>query len=349
MRPAAHHGTLEMEGKTRVLVVDNDPQMLCITSRILREADYDVVEAATGKESLEIAAESHPSLILLNVVLPDISGDKVCRIIKSDPSLNDIFIIFITGDKRASRDKSRSLDQGADGYITRPILNDELLSIVKAMDRIKRAETRLRKETEEKKVLLNEIHHRVKNNMQVISSLLNLQSAKIKDKKYADIFKKSRDRIKSMALVHEMLYQSKDFSNFDFNGYVRTVVNYLFRIYGADPERMKLKREIEPVPLAFDHTIPCGLIINELVSNSLKYAFPEADEGEIKIALRSITDHELELTVSDNGIGMPMEIEMGKTESMGLQLIHILAESQLDGTLELIREKGTLVRICFRN
>jgi len=112
---------------------------------------------------------------------------------------------------------------------------------------------------------------------------------------------------------------------------------------------MKLKREIEPVPLAFDHTIPCGLIINELVSNSLKYAFPEADEGEIKIALRSITDHELELTVSDNGIGMPMEIEMGKTESMGLQLIHILAESQLDGTLELIREKGTLVRICFRN
>jgi two-component sensor histidine kinase len=184
--------------------------------------------------------------------------------------------------------------------------------------------------------------------MQVISSLLSLQSAKIEDKKYADIFKKSRDRIKSMALIHEILYQSKDFSNFDFNGYVKTVVNYLFRIYGVDPEKMRLKREIEVLPLAFDHAIPCGLIINELVSNSLKYAFPNTSEGEIKIALRSINDYEVELTVSDNGVGMPEEVEPDKTESMGLQLIHILAENQLEGTLALNREGGTAFSIRFK-
>jgi two-component sensor histidine kinase len=338
-----------MEKKTKVLVVDNDPQMLLATCRILREAGYDAIETTTGNGCLKIAEEVHPSLILLDVILPDISGDEVCRIIKSTPSLKNIFIIFVTGDKTTSCDKSRSLDDGADGYIARPILNNELLSTVKAMDRIIRTETQLRKETEEKRILLSEIHHRVKNNMQIISSLLSLQTAKIKDKKYADMFKESRDRIRSMALVHETLYQTKDFANIDFGRHVKAIVKHLFESYGVNTDKIRLKVAMEEVPLKLDNAVPCGLIINELVSNSLKYAFPKDGTGEIKITLRSMNQDEIELMVSDDGIGIPEEMDIEKVESMGLQLVNILAENQLEGKVDLDRSGGTAFRIRFTN
>ena len=338
-----------MEKKTKVLVVDNDPQMLLTTGRILREAGYDAFETTTGNGCLKIAEEVHPSLVLLDVILPDISGEEVCRIIKSTPSLRDIFIIFVTGDKTTACDKSRGLDDGADGYITRPILNNELLSTVQAMDRIQQAENQLRKETEEKKVLLSEIHHRVKNNMQIISSLLSLQSTKIKDKKYADMFKESRDRIKSMSIIHETLYQTNDFANIDFARHVKAIASHLFRSYGVSSEKIRLKIEMEDIPLKLNNAIPCGLIINELISNSLKYAFPKDGTGEIKIMFRSMNQDEIELMVSDDGIGMPEGIDIEELESMGLQLVNILAENQLEGEIDLDRDGGTAFRIRFTN
>jgi two-component sensor histidine kinase len=338
-----------VEKKTKVLVVDNDPQMLSITSRVLREAGYEVIETTTGTECLKIAGETRPLLILLNISLPDISGNEVCRIIKSTPSLSDIFIIFVTGDRATSIDKSRGLDGGADGYIARPILNDEFLSTVKAMDRIIQAETQLKKEIEEKEVLLSEIHHRVKNNMQIISSLLSLQSAKIKDKKHADMFKESRDRIRSMALIHETLYQTKDFANVDFGRHVKAIANHLFRSYGVNPEKIGLKIDMADTLLELNNAIPCGLVINELISNSLKYAFPQDGTGEIKITLRSMNQDEIELTVSDDGIGIPAEMDLEKVESMGLQLVNILVENQLEGEIDLDRDGGTAFRIRFTN
>ena len=150
-----------------------------------------------------------------------------------------------------------------------------------------------------------------------------------------------------MSLIHETLYQSKDFANVDFNGYVKSISNYLLRSYIVISGAIKLNLEIEDITLGLDHAIPCGLIINELVSNSLKHAFPKGREGEIKIALRTINDHEVELTVSDDGVGIPREIDMGNPETLGLELVQILAENQLDGTLELERDGGTEFRIRF--
>jgi PAS domain S-box-containing protein len=223
-----------------------------------------------------------------------------------------------------------------------------LVSIIDITDR-KQAEEQIKQNLKEKEILLSEIHHRVKNNMQVISSLLKLQSAKIEDKKYLDMFKDSENRIKSMALVHEKLYQSKDFASIDFNGYVKSIANPLIRNHTVNPDRIKLNIEIEDVPLELDNAIPCGLIINELISNSLKYAFPKDREGGIDIVLKAINSDEIELTVSDDGIGIPAEIDIGKTESLGLQLVQILAENQLDGTLELNRDGGTAFKIRFEN
>ena len=217
-----------------------------------------------------------------------------------------------------------------------------------AEEALRASEEQLRSSLKEKEILLSEIHHRVKNNMQVISSLLKLQSAQIEDKKYTDMFKDSENRIKSMALVHETLYQSKDFANVDFNGYVEAITNHLIRNSATHPDKIKLKREIEDITFGLDHAIPCGLIINELITNSLKYAFPKGREGEIKVTFRSINHDEIELTVSDDGIGIPGEMDIREAESLGLQLVHILAEDQLEGTLELDRDGGTAFRIRFK-
>jgi len=215
------------------------------------------------------------------------------------------------------------------------------------IDERKRVEKQIKSALEEKEILLAEVHHRVKNNMQVVISLLKLQSGKLVDKQLIDIFKDSENRIRSMALVHENLYQTKDFANINFSQYVKTVSNLLFGSYSISPDKVSLNMEIEGVSLRLDHAIPCGLIINELISNSLKYAFPKDREGEIKVALRSTNDHEIELTVSDDGIGIPDGVDIQNAESMGLQLVHLLAENQLDGKIEVDRDGGTSFRIRF--
>jgi two-component sensor histidine kinase len=134
----------------------------------------------------------------------------------------------------------------------------------------------------------------------------------------------------------------------DFNGYVKTLINGLFRAHGVDPAKVRLEQNIEDVSLGLDNAVPCGLIINELVSNSLKYAFPQDKGGKIGIGLRSINEDQLELTVSDDGIGIPEDLDFRKTESLGLHLVTILAEDQLEGQIELNRDRGTRYSIQFK-
>jgi len=209
-------------------------------------------------------------------------------------------------------------------------------------------EEKVKGSLKEKEVLLREVHHRVKNNMQVIISLLRLQADKIKDKKYADMLKESQDRIKSMSLVHEKLYQSKDFANIDFNEYVESLINSLSAYHVAHPNQISFKNEIENISFDIENAIPCGLVINELVTNSLKYAFPQGREGEIKIILRPINENEFKLTVSDDGIGMPEDLDFDNTETLGLDLTKTIIEHQLDGTIELDRTIGTTFHILFK-
>ena len=199
----------------------------------------------------------------------------------------------------------------------------------------------------EKEVLLREIHHRVKNNMQVISSLLKLQSGSIEDKRSVEMLKESQDRIRAMALVHEKLYESKDLANIDFNEYIKYLSQTLFRSYAVNREKIRLKLNIEKVMLKIDKAIPCGLIVNELILNSLKHAFADNDRGEIEVSLLFINENEVELTVSDNGIGVPEGIDFNNSGSLGLKLVNILTD-QIDGKLYLDRSKGTKFQIRFK-
>ena len=210
----------------------------------------------------------------------------------------------------------------------------------------KKAEEQIKASLKEKEILLREIHHRVKNNLQVVSSLLNLQSEHIKDSQYTEMLKESQNRIRTMALIHEKLYQSENLANINISEYVISVVNGLIRSYNVD-ERITLSINVEDISLSVDAAIPCGLIINELVSNCLKHAFPHKRKGVITITLYKIQGTN-ELVVKDDGVGIPDTIDFKNVETLGLDLVTTLAEKQLNGTITLDRTGGTAFTIRFR-
>ena len=191
----------------------------------------------------------------------------------------------------------------------------------------------------EKDVLLKEVHHRVKNNLQTISSLLNLQSKHITDEDVLHTFRESQNRIKSMALIHEKLYMAKDLVNIDFKEYVEGLANHLVQSYLINVNRINIKIDVEGVNLGVDKAITCGLIINELVTNSFKHAFPDGREGNVNISLIREND-KINLIVSDDGVGLKEGLDFRNTETLGLQLVNTLV-ADLKASIELQEGKGT--------
>jgi len=210
-----------------------------------------------------------------------------------------------------------------------------------------RAEQALKSSLREKEVLLREVHHRVKNNMQVISSLLSLQSSLAKDTAASDIFSDSQRRIRSMALVHERLYRSPDLSRIEFSSYLRSLAVQLFNSFRLDPARVRVRVEAEEVFLNINTAIPCGLICNELLSNAFKHAFPEGRSGEALLRLRCLETGHCELEIGDDGVGLPDGLDWRNASTMGMQVVAMLA-AQLEGTVELLRKKGAAFRVLFK-
>ncbi len=190
-------------------------------------------------------------------------------------------------------------------------------------------------------MLIKEIHHRVKNNLQIIISLLNLQSRYITDEPTLAAIRESQNRVRAMSLVHEKLYQAENVSKIQIQDYIRFLGNGLFQFYGAKSRGVRLTLNIGDVDATINTAIPLGLIVNELISNSLKYAFPEGRTGEIAITVRK-EDHGLHIEFRDNGIGIPETLDWKDTKSLGLRLVNTLVD-QLNGTIELDRQEGT----CF--
>ena len=204
----------------------------------------------------------------------------------------------------------------------------------------------IKKSLEEKEMLLKEIHHRVKNNLMVISSLLSLQSRYIKDETYKNIFKESQNRARSMALIHELLYQSNDLKRINFGKFINTLTGELYRMYIANQNLIKLNVDVKEVMVDINTAIPLGLIVNELVSNSMKHAFPDGRTGQININFKE-ADNEYVLTVEDDGIGFSENIDFKKTDSLGLRIVNSLTE-QIDGEITLNKSKGSKFIIKFK-
>jgi two-component sensor histidine kinase len=199
----------------------------------------------------------------------------------------------------------------------------------------------------EKEVLLREVHHRVKNNLQVISSLLNLQSQFVDDQRIVGYMTDSQNRVRALGYVYEHLYRSKEVGRIDFSEYITRITQSLLREYSSFAQRVHMKYDVRNVTLNPDTAIPLGLLINELISNALRHAFPDGREGSIWISMFQNADLSYSLIVGDDGVGLPQDLDFEKVESLGLLLVSSLV-SQLDGIIELRRDHGTEFKITFK-
>ncbi len=211
----------------------------------------------------------------------------------------------------------------------------------------KKAEEQLRASLKEKEVLLREIHHRVKNNLAIISSLLSIQSQYVSDEAHRKMFQDSMTRVHSMAVAHEKLYQSRDLADLNVPDFIDSLVDHLVSDTASVGTAISLKKAVDPVSLGLDTAVPLGFILSELVSNCIKHAFPEGSQGEVDISFRSLGEKTFELAVSDNGVGIPDGLDLQNPQSLGLDLVGIFVQ-QLFGEMEVIRKNGTEIRIRFK-
>lgn len=269
--------------------------------------------------------EAAATVEYLSTPLPTIHNAGAWRHVKKDGTVIDVEII------------THSLTFG-----------DKEARLVLALDITERtkAEKQLQASLAEKEIMIKEIHHRVKNNLQIISSLLTLQAEYIKDESARGYFNDSQNRVKSMAIIHEKLYQTRDFTKIDVKDYVSNLTLSLFKAYNINTNLVEVDVDISNISLDVDTAIPCGLIINELVSNALKYAFSDGRKGKVTIKLLPVEEDKLQLTVSDNGLGLPNDLETKEVQSLGLTLVHILAK-QLNGSVEVISKNGTTFIVTF--
>ncbi len=225
-------------------------------------------------------------------------------------------------------------------------LSESYLELEKEIEERKRAEEALKASLYEKEILLKEIHHRVKNNLQVISSLVSLQAAGIKDEPIREVLSDVTYRVRSMALVHEKLYQSHDFARIDFGEYARSLLHFLWRSHGAAASPIRLTFDLQMVELPVDTAVPCGLILNELAGNALKHAFKGRSAGEVTVSLHADQGGRIHLGVADDGVGLPEGLDWRNAPSLGLRLVQMLS-GQIGATLEVSNFEGTTFELVF--
>ncbi len=327
-----------------ILIVDDDSQVIQQLT-ILTESFNHTPSSTLYPTVLFKYLESEPiDLLLLDINMPEINGITLLKQLKAHPIFHTIPVIMLTG----STDKEllkECFEAGAADYINKPfdevVLQARIQSALTTQDYIKKIQIALK----EKEILLKEIHHRVKNNLAIVSSFLGLQADSIKEENILYLFRQAQDRVYAMSLIHEKLYQSDNLTNLNAKEFIQMLSEHLLSSYSIGRQDIELQVDVEEVWLGIDDAIPCGLIINELFTNALKYAFPTEKMGKIQISLENV-EGKCKLTVYDNGKGIPEEIDFETADSLGLRLIKGLS-MQLDGIVELDRSNGTTFRITF--
>ena len=334
-----------VENMIRVMLVEDNPGDALILSEMLREIygnQFELINFKQLNDGLNHLKEDF-DIILLDLNLPDSHGIITFQTMKKNAP--DLPIIILTG----LNDEDLAINivsEGAQDYLVKGQIDKQHLSkSIKYSIERKNIENQLQITIKDKELLLRELHHRVKNNLMIISSLLNLQSTYIKDEESKKIFKESQNRARSMALIHERLYQSTDLKRIDFGDYIRTLANDLYHTYVMDTNLIKLNVDVEDIKLDINTSIPLGLILNELVTNSLKHAFPKGSSGKIDIILH-LQDKKYLLEVKDNGIGFTKDIDYKNTDSLGLRLVISLTD-QIEGEIEFNNKLGTSFKIIF--
>jgi two-component sensor histidine kinase/CheY-like chemotaxis protein len=342
---------MESYSIVRVLLVEDDEDDYLITRAGLSKSEgmvFDVAWTKTYDTALEAMKRNQHDVYLIDYRLDAHDGLELLRAAIACGCEAPLILLTGTGDHAVDVEAMRI---GAADYLIKGQISAVLLarSIRHAMERarilaaLRKAETLLRASLREKEILLKEVHHRVKNNLQVIASLLRLQASTIADSALHELFRESQNRVHAMALIHEQLYQAPDLARVDFAAYLRGLATSVLRSYIAVSAQVGLAFDADTVALDIDTAIPLGLILTELVSNSVKYAFRDDQPGTITIGL-SADAATLVLTVRDDGVGLPESFDLQTVGSLGLQLVGDLTQ-QLGGTATIDRRGGTAFQI----
>jgi two-component sensor histidine kinase len=352
----------------RILQVEDLPGDAALTEKALTKAGYTVYSerVATAAEMRAALAKQSWDLIVADYRLAEFDAKSALLLLHE--SGHDIPFIVVSGALGEELAVSM-MKAGAQDYLLKrnlarlaPAVEREIGDVrvrrgrevaERALDESEQRFTAqgatLQRQTNllhQRETMLREIHHRVKNNMQVMSSLLSLQSRAASNPETTRMLEENQNRIQSMALLHEILYQSDDLAVVDFSKYLRRMVDHLFRSYGVDNRKIRLHTALDAVGLELDDALPCGLLISEVISNSLKHGFPEGREGEVRILLRRQSATLVLLMLSDNGVGLPGQLDWTKSRSLGLRLVRVLAQ-QLRADLDIRSEGGTEVKLVF--
>jgi two-component system sensor histidine kinase ChiS len=377
------------DSHVKILVVDDEPVNLQVLANLLQLQQYEVVLTASGREALTLLEQGAvPDLILLDVMMPGMTGYETTQMIRQRYAADQLPIILLSARNQVEAIVA-GLEAGANDYLTKPIAKDELFARIRTYLQIRelqaetlrltveysqtleqkisqrttelahtntqleqeinerrQVERALQLSLKEKEVLLKEIHHRVKNNLQIVYSLLRLQQRTLQDPQAIASLLDSQNRIESIALIHEELYCTGNLAQIDFSDYIPKLIKNLQNTYNTNIKKITIESKINMIFLNVNQAIPCGLIVNELISNALKYAFPAEAEGHIQVTLNADEDFNITLTVRDDGIGLPKEFDLSQTNSLGLQLVQDFV-AQLKGRLKIDCSPGTTFAINF--
>jgi two-component sensor histidine kinase/CheY-like chemotaxis protein len=315
-----------------ILVVNDNEAGRYATSRILARAGFQTLEAGTGQEGLHLARSASPQLIVLDVNLPDINGIEVCRQLKADPKTTNMMVLQVSATNVQLSDRVSALSAGADSFLVEPVEPEELEAVTRALLRLQRSEAQLRRTLAERELLLREVNHRVKNSLQLVLSMLSLQSAEFRESSARELFAKAIARVTAIASIHERLYQDNDPLTLDMQAYLNGLCAELERAGIGDERQAQLTSEVESIRLPTENGVSLALIVNELVMNSLKHGRPVQRPAVINVRLRRHDADQARLTVADNGPGMGAKANPPK--GLGTRLISMLVR-QLNGHLNI--------------
>jgi two-component sensor histidine kinase len=349
-----------------ILVIDDDPLNIKLISTYLSNYGYKVIGAENGHDGIELAVNSGPDLILLDILMPKLNGFETCIILKENTKTEKIPIIFLTALAESVSIK-KAFEIGGVDYVTKPIEFNGLLARIathlklKNMNRalehevqektieLQSANVELIKLLSEKELFLKELNHRTKNNLAVIVSMISLHAEEIKDQKLSNILTEISNKISSMNLIHRRLYQSDNFQTVDMKEYINELVGLIKSSFSFSKEGISIVTNLKDIYLSIDSAIACGMIINEMLTNSFKYAFPQKLEGQIKINLEQNSHNEISMKIEDNGIGISDINKMYESETLGIRTIRGIGEHQLDGSVKFAGEHGFSCKIEFKD
>jgi PAS domain S-box-containing protein len=318
------------------ILVNRENRIVLVNDACLRLFGATLPEQLLGKSPFELFHPDCHAAIRDRMARMQNTGEAVPRLEEKIVRLDGVSV-----DVEAT--SAPFTDQGA------PAIHVVLTDITerkRAADQSKAAFEAQASSLREKELLLQEVHHRVKNNLQIISSLLNLEAERVSPP-VREIIKRSQTRIRSLSLVHEKLYRSADLTRIDLAGYIESLADHLFHVYVVDPSKVRLETDFEDVSLDINSAIPCGLILNEMISNALKHAFPDGRKGALTVRMKRTSDDFVELQVSDDGIGLPAAFDFDNPKSFGFQIMKLLVE-QLEADFTIDRTRGTTFVMKFR-